>query len=55
MKLKRLRAANAEQVEGHIGQPEKKRLKEGLYQLCSYYQWYYVHNQMIQNKRSQLV
>ena len=25
MKLKRLRAANAEQVEGHIGQPEKKR------------------------------
>ena len=25
MKLKRLRAAIAEQVEGHIGQPEKKR------------------------------
>ena len=32
-----------------------RELKEGLYQLCSYYQWYYVHNQMIQNKRSQLV
>ena len=41
-----------------------RELKEGVYQLCSYYQctlfersplWYLVHNQMIQNKRSQLV
>ena len=63
MKLKRLRAAIAEQVEGHFGQPEKKgqhRAEEGLYELCSYYQctlfersplWYLVHNQMIQKKR----
>ena len=63
MKLKRLRAAIAEQVEGHFGQPEKKRqqrAEEGLYQLCSYYQctlfersplWYLVHNQMIQKER----
>ena len=32
-----------------------RELKEGLFQLCSYYQWCLVHNQMIQNKRSQLV
>ena len=44
-----------------------RELKEGVYQLCSYYQCtlfersplygaqYIVHNQMIQNKRSQLV
>ena len=41
-----------------------RELKEGVYQLCSYYQctlfersplWYLANNQMIQNKRSQLV
>lgn len=34
---------------------DSRELKEGLFQLCSYYQWCLVHNQMIQNKRSQLV
>ena len=67
MKLKRLRAAIAEQVEGHIGQPEKKRQQRAerrsvsTLQLLSMHSiwkeplWYLVHNQMIQNKRSQLV
>ena len=28
-----------------------RELKERVYQLCHYYQWYFLHNQMIQKKR----